>query len=52
MLHQFSNGMETITNAFLQLRRDQGHCLGLIELQASRKALLSEESCLFKCTLA
>jgi hypothetical protein len=50
VLHQFSNGMQTITNAFLQLRRDKGDCLRLIELQFSRETLLSKESCLFECT--
>ena len=44
MLHKLRDGMLAISDALLELGRDEGHRLGLIQLHAAREALLREES--------
>ena len=42
MLHELCDGVLAIPDALLKLRRDEGHRLGLIELEAAREALLGK----------
>ena len=44
MLHKLGHGMLAISDALLELGRDESDCLGLIQLQTAREALLREES--------
>ena len=46
MLHELGDGILAIPDAFLQLRRDEGYSLGLIQLQTPREALLGQKPCL------
>ena len=42
MLHELCDGVLAIPDALLELRRDESHRLGLIELEAAREALLGK----------
>ena len=42
MLHELCDGVLAIPDALLELRRDESHRLGLIELEAAREALVAE----------
>jgi hypothetical protein len=46
VLHELRDGVAAITDALLQLGRDERGCLALVQLQPAREPLLREEACL------